>query len=253
MGRLESDVTVHWWTETPFNYSAVNNAGAARRRRGAGLPQRRHRAARPGLAARAGRLGDVARASARRHCSCIGPDGRIQHAGVDPRPPRASPTTCSQGMRPDATRCFGPTDWYRNVPRGHRRLHCAVRRELFDAARRVRRAVRAHAAATSRSASTPCCAGLRNVCSPFAGVRHLESATRGTHDPDRRLLRQLLALPTPGCSAATRTSRRTCRSVTPVPALRVAARADARGSGCRSRSAASSTVFRQKSDAAESR
>ena len=41
------DLQVIWWTETPFNYSAVNNAGAAKGRgRRAGLPQRRHRTAR---------------------------------------------------------------------------------------------------------------------------------------------------------------------------------------------------------------
>ena len=36
---------------------------------------------------------------------------------------------------------------------------------------------------TSRSGIDAVIAGYRNVCTPFAGVRHLESATRGTDVP----------------------------------------------------------------------
>ena len=83
-------------------------------------------------------------------------------------------------------------------------------------------------------------------------VRHLESATRGHRRPARRLLRQLLALPELAASAATRTSRRTCRWTAGAPRCARATSRRPRERRRPGRSAATFTVFRQRDDEAES-
>ncbi len=98
------------------------------------------------------------------------------------------------------------------------------------------------AGATSCSGSTPCIAGKRNVCTPFGGVRHLESATRGAVRPAARTSSRATGATSGGSSPATRTSRRTCRSASRMPAAARPVRADARRPDRRSRSVARSRL-----------
>ncbi len=83
---------------------------------------------------------------------------------------------------------------------------------------------------------------MRNVCTPFTGVRHLESATRGTSCP-RPTSSPATGATSGGCRGATRTSRRTCRSRTASRRCGHRTSAPPRN-GCRCRSGAQIKVFR---------
>ena len=187
---LGLELDVEWWDEA-FNYSAVNNSGArAAPRRGARVRQRRHRVPRAGVAARARRVGDRPDIGVV-GLQLIGPDGTIQHGGVDARPQRLRRPPLP-GHAPRSSSLLGPTAWYRNV--------LAVTGACLAIRRDCSRSSAASTSGSGSAAATSCSgldavlAGKRNVCSPFGGVRHLESATRGTTSR-RGLLRELLALP----------------------------------------------------------
>ena len=207
---------MHWWTEQPFNYSAVNNAGAPH---GDGevlvFLNDDTEVLDPTLADRAGRLGRPSRASAS--------SGLQLH-----RPRRRAPA--------------------RRRRRRHRRLR---RPRLRGHGARLARACSARPTGTATCSPSPAPAspsgarsstqlggfderfvltgsdvalgldavlhGLRNVCSPTPRCRHLESA------PAARTSRPRTSSPatgatTPGCSAATRTARRTSRCGSRGPA-----------------------------------
>jgi glycosyltransferase involved in cell wall biosynthesis/GT2 family glycosyltransferase/predicted SAM-dependent methyltransferase len=174
------DLHVQWWSETPFNYSRVNNAAAAGGR-GEVLvflnddieltdPSWLHEivgwATRPEI----GVAGlQMTRA-----------DGLIQHAGVI-LGMGGFADHVFEGMEPGSDSLMGPTDWYRNVL-AVTGACVAIRRETFDRVGGFDERFILCGSDVALGLDTTQL-GLRNVCSPFGGVRHLESATRGTQIP----------------------------------------------------------------------
>ena len=183
---------VLWWTVTPFNYSAVNNAGAQRADGEvlvflnddtelldpAWMKELVGWARRPEIGIAGLQL--------------IGPDGEDPARRRDPRARRLRRPRLRGHARRAATD-LRPTDWYRDVPRRDRRLPRRPARGLRRA-RRARRAVHPLRLATSRSASTPRSWAYATSARRSRAMRHLESATRGTVRAARGLLRQLLAV-----------------------------------------------------------
>jgi O-antigen biosynthesis protein len=84
-------------------------------------------------------------------------------------------------MPPGSDSLFGPTDWYRNVL-AVTGACCAVRRDRFEAAGGFDERFVLCGSDVSLGLDMVL-DGRRNVCSPYAGIRHLESATRGTTVP----------------------------------------------------------------------
>ncbi len=170
---------VEWWAQ-PFNYSAVNNAGAAA---ATGevlvflnddteildvgwLREMVGWAVQPGIGVVGAQLVDG--------------DGRIQHAGVI-LGLTGFADHVFQGMRPDSRSMFGSTSWYRNVL-AVTGACLAVRRSVFEQLGGFdeRFELMGSDVVLGLDAVN---AGMRNVCTPFAGVRHLEASTRGTKIP----------------------------------------------------------------------
>jgi GT2 family glycosyltransferase/glycosyltransferase involved in cell wall biosynthesis len=178
--ELDFPVEVLWWHEHPFNYSAVNNA-AARASSGevlvflnddtevldpAWLKELVGWAMQP----------DIGLAG----LQLTGPDGKIQHAGVI-LGMGGFADHVFEGMAPGSDSMYGPTGWYRNVL-AVTGACCAVRRDRFEAAGGFdERFVLCGSDVTLGLDMV--LDGRRNVCSPYAGIRHLESATRGTNVP----------------------------------------------------------------------
>ena len=172
------DLKVAWWTE-PFNYPAVNNLGASR---GDGdvlvflnddtevldptwLTEMVGWAVRPEIGVAGLQL--------------TGPDGEIQHAGVM-LGLGGFADHVFEGMKPGSQSHLGPTGWYRNVL-SVTSACVAVRRSLFDELGGFdeRFVMCGSDVAIGIDAVIK---GYRNVCSPYAGLRHLESATRDPSD-----------------------------------------------------------------------
>ncbi|MDX6220609.1 MAG: O-antigen biosynthesis protein [Frankiales bacterium] len=172
------DLAVEWWTE-PFNYPAVNNLGA---RKGSGavlvflnddtevldpswLTEMVGWAVRPEIGVAGLQL--------------IGPSGEIQHAGVV-LGLGGFADHVFEGMAPGSPSPLGPTGWYRNVL-SVTSACVAIRRELFEELGGFdeRFTLCGSDVAIGLDAYIK---GYRNVCSPFAGLRHLESATRDPSD-----------------------------------------------------------------------
>ena len=172
------DLKVEWWTE-PFSYPAVNNLGA---RKGSGevlvflnddtevldptwLTEMVGWAVRPEIGVAGLQL--------------TGPDGEIQHAGVV-LGLGGFADHVFEGMKPGSTSHLGPTGWYRNVL-SVTSACVAVRRELFEQLGGFdeRFVMCGSDVAIGIDAVIK---GYRNVCSPYAGLRHLESATRDPSD-----------------------------------------------------------------------
>jgi GT2 family glycosyltransferase len=173
-------VEVLWWHEQPFNYSAVNNA-AVRTSTGEVLvflnddtevldPQWLREivgwATRPEVGVAGLQL--------------TGPDGMIQHAGVI-LGMGGFADHVFEGMAPGSDSIYGPTDWYRNVL-AVTGACLAVRREVFDQAGGFDERFILCGSDVALGLDM-ILDGRRNVCSPYAGIRHLESATRGTTVP----------------------------------------------------------------------
>ncbi|WP_225234662.1 rhamnosyltransferase WsaF family glycosyltransferase [Klenkia terrae] len=171
---------VLWWHEQPFNYSAVNNA-AVRTSNGEvlvflnddtevldplWLQELVGWATQP----------DVGVAG----LQLTGPDGAIQHAGVV-LGMGGFADHVFEGMAPGSDSIYGPTDWYRNVL-AVTGACLAVRREVFDHAGGFDERFVLCGSDVALGLDTHL-DGKRNVCSPYAGIRHLESATRGTTVP----------------------------------------------------------------------
>jgi GT2 family glycosyltransferase/glycosyltransferase involved in cell wall biosynthesis/predicted SAM-dependent methyltransferase len=169
------DLTVVWWDE-PFNYSAVNNAGAALARGDVllflnddtempdpeWLREMVSWAIRPDIGVVGAQL--------------TGPDGEIQHGGVI-LGMHGFADHLFQGMPRDVGSLIGPTSWYRNVL-ANTGACLALRRQLFeDLGGFDERFVMCGSDVVLGLDAVA--RGLRNVCTPFANVRHLESATRG--------------------------------------------------------------------------
>ena len=173
------DLTVEWWDQ-PFNYSAVNNRGAAL---AAGevlvflnddceisdpgwLRELTGWAVQPGIGIVGAQL--------------IGPGGEIQHGGVV-LGMNGFADHLFQGMRPDSQSWLGPTTSYRNLL-SVTAACVAVRRPVFDELGGFAEQFELCGSDVALGLDAVL-SGYRNVCTPFAGVRHLESATRGTDVP----------------------------------------------------------------------
>jgi GT2 family glycosyltransferase/glycosyltransferase involved in cell wall biosynthesis len=172
------DLRVSWWTD-PFSYPAVNNLGA---RLGDGevvvflnddtevldptwLTEIVGWAVQPQIGVAGLQL--------------TGPEGEIQHAGVILGMGGFADHVFG-GMRPGSQTLLGPTGWYRNVL-SVTSACVAIRRELFEELGGFdeRFLMCGSDVAIGLDAVIK---GYRNVCSPFAGLRHLESATRDPSD-----------------------------------------------------------------------
>lgn len=173
------DLRVEWW-ERPFNYSAVNNH-AARSARGEVLVFLNDDTETPdpgwlrelvGWAVRPG-VGVAG-------LQLTGADGTIQHGGVI-LGLNGFADHLFQGMAPGSDSLLGSTRWYRNVL-AVTAACLAIRRDLFEQLEGFdERFVLCGSDVVLGLDAT--LAGKRNVCSPFGGVRHLESSTRGAHVP----------------------------------------------------------------------
>lgn len=178
--RLGHDLAVTWWTETPFNYSRVNNV-AARATTGDVLvflnddtevadPRWMRElvgwALEPGVGCVGGELLDAA--------------GRIQHAGVV-LGLGGYADHVFQGMRPGEDSLLGPVSRYRNLL-AVTGACVAVAREVFEELGGFDERFELTGSDVTLGLDAVL-SGRRNVCSPFVGVRHLESATRGTRVP----------------------------------------------------------------------
>jgi O-antigen biosynthesis protein len=173
-------VQVLWWDTTPFNYSQVNNA-AVEHASGEVLvflnddtkvldPSWMKELVGWTVRPEIGIVG----------LQLTGLDGRIQHAGVI-LGLNGFADHVFEGMRPGSDTIFGSTDWYRDVL-AVTGACCAVERSLFDRLGGFdeRFILCGSDVALGLDATL---LGLRNLCSPFAGLVHLESATRGTTVP----------------------------------------------------------------------
>jgi O-antigen biosynthesis protein len=174
------EIAVQWWTETPFNYSRVNNAGVAAST-GEVLvflnddielsdPQW---------------LKEVVGWATRPEIGLAGlqmtrADGRIQHAGVIVGLGGFADHVF-EGMPVGSGSLLGPTGWYRNTL-AVTGACAAIERKLFDQIGGFDERFVLCGSDVALGLDTTQ-AGYRNVCSPFGGVRHLESATRGSHVP----------------------------------------------------------------------
>lgn len=176
---LGHPLTVHWWTE-PFNYSAVNNA-AARRARGEVLvllnddteatdPAWLHELVgwtqQPGV----GLVG----------CHLTAPDGTLQHAGVVVGLGGFADHVF-EGLAPATDTLVGPTRRYRNFL-AVTGACAAITRERWDELGGLDERF-VLCGSDVKLGLDVVQSGRRVVCTPFAGVAHKESATRGTEVP----------------------------------------------------------------------
>jgi len=174
------DLTVTWWEESPFNYSRVNNV-AARQTDGDVIvflnddtevldPQW---------------LREMVSWAVQPEMGCVGvqlttADGSVQSAGTI-LGLGGFADHVFEGMRPSDDSLLGPVSRYRNVL-AVTGACLAVTRDVFE---RIGGMDERFILCGSDVAMGLDCRleGLRNICSPFSGVRHLESATRGSSVP----------------------------------------------------------------------
>jgi GT2 family glycosyltransferase len=173
------DLDVVWW-EDDFNYSSVNNA-AAEHARGdvlvflnddTDMPDPGWLRELVGWATRP----DVGVAG----LQLSGPDGLIQHGGVI-LGLEGFANHLFQGLAPGSSSLLGPTSWYRNVL-AVTGACLAIERTVFEELGGFDERFRLCGSDVVLGLDS-IISGRRNVCSPFGGVRHLESATRGTFVP----------------------------------------------------------------------
>lgn len=169
------DLTVRWWDE-PFNYSAVNNWAAADARGEVfvflnddtelldahWLHELVSWVRQPGI----GLVG----------VQLTGPDGEIQHGGVV-LGMSGFADHLFLNMRPGDDSLLGSTLWYRNSL-SVTAACVAVTRDDFDAVGGFDERFKLCGSDVVLGLDMRF-RGLRNVVTPYAGVRHLESATRG--------------------------------------------------------------------------
>lgn len=173
------DLRVEWW-DKPFNYSAVNNFGAAR---ATGevlvflnddtealdadwLKELVGWAVQPAIGTAGLQLLDSAE--------------RIQFAGTIVGLGGFADHVF-QGMAPGSDSLLGPTSWYRNVL-AVTGACMAVRREAFESVGGFDERFVLCGSDVALGLDLRV-AGLRNVCTPHSPMRHMESATRGTTIP----------------------------------------------------------------------
>jgi GT2 family glycosyltransferase/glycosyltransferase involved in cell wall biosynthesis len=174
------DLSVLWWHQQPFNYSQVNNAAVAETDGeilvflnddtevldASWLKELVGWATRPQVGITGLQL--------------LGPAGEIQHAGAI-LGLNGFADHVFEGMAPGSDSLLGNTSWYRNAL-AVTGACMAIRRELYDRLGGMdeRFILCGSDVALGLDAHL---LGLRNVCSPLTGVRHLESATRGSTVP----------------------------------------------------------------------
>ncbi|HEY9472758.1 MAG TPA: glycosyltransferase [Mycobacteriales bacterium] len=170
------DLDVIWW-DKDFNYSEVNNVAAAKARGDVlvflnddtELLDTAWMTELVGWSTRDG-IGVVG-------LQLVGPDDRLQHAGVI-LGMGGFADHLFQGMRPGDDSLFGSTRWYRNTL-AVTGACLAVRRQLFEEIGGFdQRFVLCGSDVVLGLDSV--LRRKRNVCSPYARIRHLESATRGS-------------------------------------------------------------------------
>jgi GT2 family glycosyltransferase/glycosyltransferase involved in cell wall biosynthesis len=173
-------LSVTWWTETPFNYSRVNNAGVALTSGEVVVmlnddteivdPQWLKEMVGVLLREGVGTVGAQLRYG----------DGRIQHGGVVVGPGGFADNLFA-GMEPNSETLIGPTSWYRNslAVTG---ACVAIRRSDFDDCGGLdERFVLCGSDVVL--GLDQIIRGRRNAVIPFDIVRHHESLTRGTSVP----------------------------------------------------------------------
>lgn len=177
--ELGLDLSVRWWDE-PFNYSRVNNVAAADTSGDvllflnddtevtdpSWLDELLGWVSQPEVGLVGGQLRDAA--------------GRIQHGGVIVGL-NGFADHLFQGMEPGSGSLLGSTGWYRNVL-SVTAACVAVRRSVFERLGGFDERFTLCGSDVALGLSAVA-AGYRNVCSPFVGVSHLESATRGSSVP----------------------------------------------------------------------
>jgi len=173
------DLTVEWWDDD-FNYSVVNNFAAARAR-GEILVFVNDDTEFPNP----GWLREMVGWARRPEIGVVGlqlldGDGLIQHGGVV-LGLNGFADHLFQGMEPGSPTLLGPTTWYRNVL-AVTAACLAIRRDLFEELGGFDERFLLCGSDVVLGLDAVL-AGKRNVVSPFGGVRHLESVTRGTHVP----------------------------------------------------------------------
>jgi glycosyltransferase involved in cell wall biosynthesis len=109
-----------------------------------------------------------------------GPDGTIQHGGVV-LGLNGFADHLFEGMPPGSQSLLGPTAWYRNTL-SVTAACAAIERDVFEELGGFDERFRLCGSDVVLGLDAVV-TGRRNVCSPFGGVRHLESVTRGTHVP----------------------------------------------------------------------
>jgi GT2 family glycosyltransferase/glycosyltransferase involved in cell wall biosynthesis len=173
------DLRVTWWDQ-PFNYSAVNNRAAAEARGevlvflnddteshdASWLEELVGWAVQPGV-------GEVG-------MQLVGPDGRIQHAGVIVGL-NGFADHLFAGAQPGDMTLLGPVTSYRNVL-AVTAACVAIRRSTFEEVGGFDELFVLCGSDVALGLSLHH-RGLRNVCTPYGGMTHLESATRGTYIP----------------------------------------------------------------------
>ena len=178
-GRL--DLRVQWWDHEPFNFSAVNNVGAAATG-GAVLVFLNDdcRCDDPAW------LRELVGWATRPEIGTVGPqlldaEGRIQHGGVI-MGINGLAEHLFRGTEPHRRTLIGSTDWIRDVS-AVTGACVALRRELFDEIGGFDEAFRLIGSDVALSLEARR-RGLRTVVTPAHPIRHLESATRGAYRID---------------------------------------------------------------------
>jgi GT2 family glycosyltransferase/glycosyltransferase involved in cell wall biosynthesis len=178
--RLGLELDVLWWDE-PFNYSRVNNQIAARSTEDVLVFLNDDT-----LPVDADWLRELAAWAVQPDVGLVGlqlldNDGAIQHGGVI-LGLGGFAGHLFQGLRPGDDSLIGSTRWYRNTL-SVTAACVAVRRELFERIGGFDERFILCGSDVVLGLDTTFL-GLRNVCSPFAEVRHIESATRGSSIPE---------------------------------------------------------------------
>lgn len=174
------DASVLWWTETPFNYSRVNNHAVSQTRGEVVLllnddteiVDRQWLAELVGVLMQEG-VGSVGTQHRRE-------DGRIQHAGVVIGPGGFADNLFT-GLQPGEWTMLGATTWYRNslAVTG---ACVAVKRVDWEAVGGLDERFQLTGSDVVLGLDLVM-RQLRNVIVPFDAVRHYESITRGTSVP----------------------------------------------------------------------
>lgn len=174
------DARVEWWTESPFNYSRVNNAAVAGTRGAVVLLLNDDTEI-----VDADWLSEMVGVLWQPGVGSVGvqhrrEDGRIQHAGVVIGPGGFADNLFT-GLEPGSWTMLGSTDWYRDslAVTG---ACVAVRRADWDAVGGLDERFQLTGSDVVLGLDLTI-RGLRSVVVPFDTVRHYESVTRGTSVP----------------------------------------------------------------------